>query len=170
MNGPEHTEVEQPFIDQLVAMAWQRSPGSLDDPAATGRESFRDVLLLEDLRQALRRINLDLHGRPWLDEGRITQAVNALQRLGTGKLLEANQAATELLLKGTVVGGVEGWAQGRQRTIHFIDWDHPENNTFRVINQFQVACPRGQPDKRIRPDIVLFVNGIPLIVIECKSP
>ncbi len=98
------------------------------------------------------------------------QAVNALQRLGTAKLLEANQKATELLLKGTVVDGVEGWDQGRGRTVHFIDWDNPDNNRFRAINQFQVACPAGQADKHIRPDIVLFVNGIPLVVVECKSP
>ena len=98
------------------------------------------------------------------------QAVNALLRLGTGKLLEANQAATELLLKGAVVDGVEGWDQGRGRTVHFIDWDNPDNNVFRAINQFQVACPTGQADKHIRPDLVLFVNGIPLVVVECKSP
>ena len=168
--GPEFNEVEQPFIDQLVGMGWQYTTGSLDAPGATGRESFREVLLLDDLKQALRRINIDPDGRPWLDAGRITQAVNALQRLGTAKLLEANQAATELLLKGTVVDGVEGWEQGRQRTVHFIDWEHPENNSFRVVNQFQVACPPGQPDKHIRPDLVLFVNGIPLVDVECKSP
>ncbi len=69
-----------------------------------------------------------------------------------------------------MVDGVEGWDQGRGRTVHFIDWDHPENNRFRVINQFQVACPAGQADKHIRPDIVLVVNGIPLVVVECKSP
>jgi type I restriction enzyme R subunit len=168
--GPEFTEVEQPFIDQLVVMGWEHTAGSLEDPAITGRESFREVLLLDDLKEALHRINLDPEGRPWLDEGRIMQAVNALQRLGAGKLLEANQAATELLLKGTVVDGVEGWEQGRGRTVHFIDWDNPQNNRFRVVNQFQVACPAGQADKHIRPDIVLFVNGIPLVIVECKSP
>lgn len=168
--GPELTEVEQPFIGQLIGMGWSHTPGSLDDPRATGRESFREVLLLDDLKEALYRINLDPDGKPWLDEGRITHALSALQRLGTGKLLEANRAATELLLKGTVVDGVEGWDQGRGRTVHFIDWEHPENNRFRVINQFQVACPVGQADKHIRPDLVLFVNGIPLVVVECKSP
>jgi hypothetical protein len=168
--GPEFNEVEQPFIDQLVAMGWEHTPGSLDDPGATGRESFRDVLLLDDLKQALRRLNRDVHCRQWLDEGRITQAVNALKRLGTAKLLEANQAATELLLKGTEVDGVEGWDGGRGRIVHFIDWDHPENNVFRVVSQFKIACPVGQGDKHIRPDLVLFVNGIPLVIIECKSP
>ena len=168
--GPEFTEVEQPFIDQLVLMGWEHTAGSLEDPSLTGREGFREVLLLDELKAALYRINLDRDGKPWLDEGRIMQAVNALLRLGTGKLLEANRKATELLIKGTVVDGVEGWDQGRGRTVHFIDWDNPQNNSFRAINQFQVACPAGQSDRHIRPDIVLFVNGIPLVIVECKSP
>ena len=168
--GPEFTEVEQPFIDQLVLMGWEHTPGSLEDPSLTGREGFREVLLLQELKAALYRINLDRDGKPWLDEGRIMQAVNALLRLGTGKLLEANRKATELLIKGTVVDGVEGWDQGRGRTVHFIDWDNLQNNSFRAINQFQVACPAGQSDRHIRPDIVLFVNGIPLVIVECKSP
>jgi type I restriction enzyme R subunit len=70
----------------------------------------------------------------------------------------------------TAVDGVEDWDGGRARTIHYIDWDIPENNTFRVINQFRVDEPGGQAHKYITPDIVLFVNGIPLVVIECKSP
>ena len=100
--GPEFTEVEQPFIDQLVLMGWQHNTGRMDDPASSGRAGLREVLLTDDLRSALRRINLDPEGRPWLDDERITQAINALQRLGSAKLLEANQAATELLLKGTM--------------------------------------------------------------------
>jgi type I site-specific restriction-modification system R (restriction) subunit len=84
--------------------------------------------------------------------------------------MEANQAATELLLKGTTVDGVTGWDQGRTQTVHYIDWDHPENNTFRVVNQFRVDEPGGQAKKFIVPDLVLFVNGIPLVVVECKSP
>ena len=169
-SGPEFAEVEKPLIDQLVGMGWVHTEGDLEDPLITQRDSFREVLLPDDLRAALRRINRDPSGRPWLDDARITQAVNALERLGAVKLTEANQKASDLLLRGTVVDGVEGWDQGRGRTVHFIDWDHPENNTFRVVNQFQVACPAGQTDKHIRPDIVLFVNGIPLVVVEAKSP
>lgn len=168
--GPEFTQVERPFLDQLVSMGWKHTTGNLDHPSATGREGFRDVLITADLRPVLRRINLDPQGKPWLDDGRITQAVNALLRLGSAKLLEANQKATELLLKGTVVDGVEGWDQGRGRTIHFIDWDNPENNLFRAVNQFKLACPSGHADKNIIPDILLFVNGIPLVVVEAKKP
>ena len=177
MIGPEYETVEKPFIDQLVGMQdpegrylWKYTSGNVDVPSATGRQSFRELLLSSDLQQALRRINLDQTGNEWLDEGRISQAANALQRLQATKLMEANKEATKLLLKGTVVDGVEGWDQGRGRTVHFIDWDRPENNTFRVINQFRVACPPGQAKKHIDLDLVLFVNGIPLVVVECKNP
>ena len=166
--SPELTQVEQPFIDQLVSMGWKHVTGSLDHPDVTGRESFREVLLLSDLREALRRINRDPQGQPWLDEGRLTQAVSALQRLGATKLMEANQKTTELLIKGTVVDGVDGWDQGRGRRVHYIDWKTPKNNTFRVINQFRVDEPGGQSHQFIAPDLVLFINGLPLVVVECK--
>ncbi|HEV8239225.1 MAG TPA: type I restriction endonuclease, partial [Thermoanaerobaculia bacterium] len=176
-SGPEQEVVEQRFLDQLVRMQdaegrhlWKYNTGNVEDPTATGRTSFREVLVLDDLRKALRRINLDDNGNEWLDEGRIDQAINALQRIGTSKLLEANQESTTLLLKGTVVDGVEGWDQRRGRTVHFVDWDRPENNTFRAINQFRVDEPGGQAKKYVTPDIVLFCNGIPLVVVECKSP
>jgi type I restriction enzyme, R subunit len=170
-SGPEFELVEQPFLDQLSAMGeWTVTTGNRDFPSATGRESFREVLLTGDLRAALHRINLNSAGQPWLDEGRITQAVNALQRLSSARLTEANQAATELILKGSVVDGVEGWNQGRGQTVAYIDWDHPENNTFRAVNQFALQCPAGRADRTIIPDIVLFVNGIPLVVVEAKSP
>jgi type I restriction enzyme, R subunit len=168
--GPELEHVEQPFIDQLIRMGWKWTTGNLDFPSATGRSSFRDVLLHDDLKQALRRINRDDHGNDWLDVGRIATAVSAIERLAPPKLMEANQAATELLLKGATVEGVPGWDQGRNQTVQYIDWDHPENNTFRVVNQFRVDEPGGQARKFVVPDLVLFVNGIPLAVVECKSP
>jgi len=169
-SGPEYTYVEQPFIDQLVSMGWKWTTGNLDFPSVTGRESFREVLLLDDLRKALRRINLDDNGNPWLNDARIATAVSAVERISAPKLMEANQLATEVLLKGVPVEGLEGWDGGRTRTVSFFDWNHPENNTFRAINQFQVEEPGGQTHKHIIPDLVLFVNGIPLVVVECKSP
>ena len=63
-SGPEYTEVEQPFIDQLIQMGWTYTTGNLDHPTTTGRESFREVLVRDDLEKALRRINLDREGRP----------------------------------------------------------------------------------------------------------
>jgi type I restriction enzyme R subunit len=167
--GPEFLEVEQPFLDQLAGMGWKIITGSLDHPSVTGRESFRDVFILDDLKRALKRINLR-DGNPWLDDARAAQAAAALERITALRLMEANQEATELLLRGTSVEGLPDWDQGRPQTVHFIDWDHTENNVFTAINQFKVDCPGGLSKGSIRPDITLFINGIPVVVVECKSP
>lgn len=167
--GPEYIEVEEPFLKQLALMGWEVVAGDLDYPSVTGRETFREALLKDDLRTGIRRINLR-EGRPWLEEGRISQAVSALERIGSSRLMEANREATGLLLRGIAVEGLADWDQGRSRTVQYVDWDHPENNTFRAINQFRVDCPGGFAKGFVVPDIVLFVNGIPVVVIECKSP
>jgi type I restriction enzyme R subunit len=172
MNGLEFELVEWPGIQQLQASEWTYIRGDLRDPALTERESWRDVILEGRLRTALKRINLDATGEPWLDEARTSQAVSSLQKAGAGglKLIEANRKGTDLLLNGTVVPGVDGWDQGRGRTVRFIDWGNPQNNDFLVINQFRVDEPGGQAKSFIAPDLVLFVNGIPLVVVECKIP
>ncbi len=155
-------------------MGWKVIIGSLDFPSVTGRASFREVLIRDDLEKALRRINLrprsDSNAQPWLDDARVSQAIGALERVSHPRLMEANQEATALLLNGVAVEGLPDWDQGRAKTIHFIDWDTPENNTFTAVGQFKVDCPGGMSKGSIRPDIVLFINGIPVVVIECKSP
>lgn len=172
MSSVELDLVEEPAVQQLLALGYEHIRGDLRDPAATERESWRQVLLEGRLRAALLRINLDDNGAEWLDPGRVSQALSALARVGGAglQLIEANQKATDLLLSGTTVPGVEGWDQGRDRTVQFIDWTNPANNDFLVINQFRVDEPGGQAKKFIAPDLVVFVNGIPLVVIECKAP
>ncbi|GAA0576209.1 type I restriction endonuclease subunit R [Halomonas salifodinae] len=170
MASPEYTDVEKPFIDQLVDQGWEFLAGSVDNPGATHRESFSQVVMEPLLRERLRQINLR-DGSPWLDETRLDQAVAAITRLPASKVLEANQQATELLLNGLPVDGLEGWDGGRGQTLHYIDWDEPTNNVFTVVNQFKVKCPPGHDGAKghVIPDLVLFINGIPLAVVECKS-
>ncbi|MCG5517072.1 MULTISPECIES: type I restriction endonuclease subunit R [unclassified Ectothiorhodospira] len=170
MAGPEYTDVEKPFIDQLVGQGWDFLAGSVDNPAVTHRDSFAQVVMEPLLRRQLRAINLR-DGEPWLDGPRLDQAVAAITRLPASKVLEANQQATELLLNGLSVDGLEGWDGGRGQTLRFIDWDEPANNLFTVVNQFKVKCPPGHDGAKghVIPDLVLFVNGIPLVVVECKS-
>jgi type I restriction enzyme R subunit len=151
-------------------MAWSHIEGSKWDPSASDRERFREVVLSGHLRAALRHINIDDGGNEWLDEARVAQAEAALLRSPSLKLIEANREVTSLLLTGTTVDGIEGWDGGRGQVVHYIDWEHPERNEFLAINQFRVDEPGGQAHKFVVPDVVLFVNGIPLVVIECKSP
>jgi type I restriction enzyme R subunit len=164
-SSPEYVEVELPFIQQLQAMGWDYLEGDTGVPYLTEREDFRQVLLTDRLRQAIARINLDEDGEPWLDETRVNQAVGHLERLGKPKLIEANQVATDLLIKGTQVEGPDG----KNVTVQYLDFEHPAHNDFLVVNQFRVDPPWATSGRDyIVPDIVLFVNGIPLVVVECK--
>ncbi len=169
--GWELEDVEKPFVAQLQGLGWTHIEGSIDDPAVTARGSFAEVVQEAVLRERLRAINLR-DGQPWLDDERLAEAVAAITRLGTARLMEANQKATELLLKGITVDGLPGWDGGRGQTIQFIDWDNLASNCFIVVNQYRVDCPPGYDSgkKFIIPDLVLLVNGIPLVVVECKSP
>ena len=168
----ELADVEKPFAAQLQALGWTHLEGSLDDPKVTGRTSFAQVIQEEVLRCQLRALNLGPGGAPWLDEGRLNEAVAAITHLGTHRLMEANEKATGLLIRGLSVEGLPGWEGGRGQTIRYIDWETPANNRFTVINQFRVDCPPGFNSAKqfIVPDLVLLVNGIPLVVVECKSP
>lgn len=161
--GPEWELAEKPLIDQLTTMGWTLAEN-------TGRSSPRETLLELTLRAALSRINTDDEGREWLDDSRLGQAVSALTRPQARTLIEINEELTGLLLTGTQVDGVEGWHGGRRQSVRFIDFDNVANNDFRVVRQFTVDGPGAAGKDRIVPDLVLFVNGIPLVVIETKSP
>lgn len=163
----EYELVERPFCEQLEGMGWTWIVGSLDDPAVTERESFRDVWLKQRLADAIRRINLR-DGAPWLDESRINKAIHDLEHAPGHRLMEINQSSTEMLLKGTVVDGLPEWDNGRVQLIRYINFDDFTQNDFLVVNQFKVELTSGR--SHIIPDAVLFVNGLPLAVAEFKSP
>jgi type I restriction enzyme R subunit len=169
--GWELETVEKPFAEQLVGLGWRFVEGGLDHPERTGRSAFSEVVQEATLRRQLHTLNLH-DGHPWLDEERLSQAIGAITRIPAHRLMEANRVATDLLVSGITVEGLPGWDGGRGQTIHYIDWEHPERNEFTVVNQYRVDCPPGYNRGKafIVPDLVLLVNGIPLVVVECKSP
>ncbi len=164
----EYDLVEKPFCEQLRRMGWEWLEGDTDVPELTERANFREVLLRDRLRAALRKINLGPGGQPWLDDERIDRAVRDLEQLGAHRLIEANQEATRRLIQGTVTAGRPDWDRERPQPLRFIDFDNWERNDFLVINQFKVELTSGRG--HIIPDAVLFVNGIPIGVAEFKSP
>ena len=168
--GPEWELVERPLLEHLGSLGWGTLVWSERLPADNiVRLSDRDVLLEQRLGSALRRINRGPSGEPWLDETRVKAAVAELGSMPPGaKLLEANRLSTDLLLGGVTVAGLEGWDGGRDQTIDFIAWDDWLVNDFLAVSQFPVATPGQAPN--IRPDVTLFVNGVPLVVIEAKPP
>jgi len=89
----EYNKVELPLIHQLQQMGWTWLNNANADttvPYLTEPESFRQVLLLDRLRDDLKRLNPDENGQPWLDERRISQAISELDRPGTPNLFEDN--------------------------------------------------------------------------------
>ncbi|MGA5115735.1 type I restriction endonuclease subunit R [Streptomyces pseudogriseolus] len=183
MSGPEYKYVEAPLIAQLThrTMGWRHVAGlqsaELQVPGEEPyvRQGTDSALLTGILRRRLDRLNRTPGGAVWLDDARAATAIAALSKGGTpgGGLIAANEAATEALIEGVDVPGVEGWDGGRAQKVRFIDWETPKNNDFLVISQFPMTIPGARDDegkpRRLIADLVLFVNGIPLVVIECKK-
>lgn len=165
-SSPEYNYCELPTIRQLTSIGWNHINANPWAEHPEERDNYQEVLLLNRLRQKLRDINLDANNQPWLDERRINQAIAQLQRLGPGKLIEKNETATNRLLNGVDVDGLNN----KRVKINLIDFEHPHRNDFLIISQFRVNPPGVNGAKgSLRPDLVLFVNGIPLVVIECKD-
>ena len=169
----EYTEVEQPFLAQLAAQGWtviDQGAHLSQDPTPSLRSSFRPWWLPGVFRAAVGAINTlavgPEKGTPWLTARQLDDLESQLFRRPQRPLLESNQAVHELLLKAQVdVNEATGAADP---VVRLIDFHHPERNQFHAVNQFRIATP-GRGREFIVPDIVLFVNGIPLAVIECKK-
>ena len=158
----EDTLSEQPAIEQLKRLQYEYIHGDNLDPELKDdgeRSSRREVVLIHRLKQKLAEIN------PHLTEDSIDKAIRRITHIQAESLMEANQKFHQDLIAGISIDQDVG-ARRQKQTVRFIDFDDPEKNEFLAVNQFWVKGPK-QTD---RPDIVLFVNGIPLVVIECKSP
>jgi len=160
----EWSEVERPLLMQLAAMGWKYLSGDIDVPYLTERDNFRQTVLYGRLREAIRKVNA---GDGPLDDITIDRAIRALEATGGQPLIEKNRMLTDRLIRGVPVDTTDAGVT-RQRWIRFINFDKPEENDFLAINQFRVDLPGG--NSFVIPDIVLFVNGLPLVVVECKSP
>lgn len=165
----EYTEVEQPFLQQLKALGWtviDQGTAIPQDPIPSLRANFRQWLLPEVFDAAIRAINRTDDGRQWLTAKQLDDLRGQLLRQPNRTLLEANEAVQALLFKAQVdTNELTGEADP---IVRLIDFHTPENNQFHAINQFRIDTS-GCVKAFIIPDIVLFVNGIPLAVVECKK-
>ena len=159
----ERNHVEKPLLDQLGGLGWTIIDlDSKQTPKDTFRESFTEVVMLPVLRKQLKVIN------PWLEDDQVEEVVKQLTASlpGTG-LIQNNRHAFNLLLENTSVS--ENRKTGEKSpTVRFIDFNHRDNNRFIAVCQFKVRILG--TEHHIIPDIVLFLNGLPVVVIECKSP
>ncbi len=165
----EYRHIEKPFLEQLAALGWtvtDQGQGFIpSDPSKSLRTNFREWFLPEVFRDAVRAINLTLKGKPWLTDRQLDDLRDQILRQPNRTLLEANETTQRLFLKAQVDRNeVTGEADP---VVKLIDFARPERNQFHAINQFRVDTP-GCVKRCIIPDIVLFVNGVPLVVVEAK--
>ncbi len=165
----EYTEVEQPFLHQMKVLNWQtidQGPDIPSDPTRSKRLNFRQWLLPEVFAQSVAALNTTADGEPWLTAKQLQDLQDQILRQPNRTLLEANEAIQKLFFKAQVdVNEVTG---EQDPVVKLIDFANPKNNHFLAINQFRIDTP-GCVKQFIIPDIVLFVNGIPLAVVECKK-
>lgn len=165
----EYLHVEKTFLDQLAELGWtvidQGASVIPSDPAPSMRDSFREWLLPKVFRNAVRAINTTEGGQTWLTDRQLDELRDQILRQPNRTLLEANEAIQALLFK-TQVDSNEVTGE-QDPVVKLIDFANPANNQFHAINQFRIDTP-GCVKQFIIPDIVLFVNGIPLAVVECK--
>ena len=159
----ERNHVERPLLDQLDGLGWEVIDlDSKQHPGDSFRESFTEVVMLKVLRAQLKIIN------DWLEDDQVEEVIKQLTAGFPGTdLIKNNRHVFTLLLENTSVS--ENRRTGaKSPTVRFVDFDHRENNRFIAVCQPKLRILG--TEHHIVPDIVLFLNGLPVVVIECKSP
>jgi type I restriction enzyme, R subunit len=154
-------QLEQETLAWLhdVGYTHRYGPDIAHDGPAPERASYRQVLLPFRLREAIHKLNPDIPTAARED------ALKQVMDLGLPALLSANQRFHRLLVAGVPVQYQKG-GETRGDLVRLIDWAHPERNEWLAVNQFSIHGPHHTR----RPDIVLFVNGLPLVLMELKNP
>ena len=155
----KENHLEDVCLDWLEALGWSRMHGEALAPGGSenARERWSDVVLASRLREALARLN------PGLSSVTVDAAVARLAGYGAQSLVDGNRELYDWLRNGVPVDCVE--ADGRHTVLRVQAIDFTGLNDLLAVQQFTV-----QGSKLRRPDIVLFVNGLPLVVIELKNP
>ncbi len=160
----EDTLVEQPAIALFEELGYETANCFHEKTGTSGstlgRETTEEVILVPKLRSALEKLN------PGLDSDAIDLAIDELARDRSAmSLVQANREVYKLLKDGVKVAFENDEGEETDETVRVIDWNNPKNNDFFLASQFWVS---GSIYKR-RPDLIGFVNGLPLIFIELKK-
>jgi type I restriction enzyme R subunit len=177
MTAFTESEIEIFSLDELKDLGFSYIPGPSIAPDAEAFQGFRlgepaspyggpekratygDVVLKHTLEQAIHRLN------PAVPETARREALKATLSVFSPQLIDANEAFQKMLAEGVPVT-VRKDGQERGERVWLVDFQNPENNVFYAINQFTVI----ERNQNKRPDVLLFVNGLPLVVIELKNP
>lgn len=160
MSNLNENAIEALAISRLQALGYHYlyAPDIAPDADVPERSSFADVLLIERLKKAVKHIN------PTIPTSVLDEAVKIVQRISSPELLANNETFHRFLTEGVNVSYQQ---DGNERgdLVWLIDFTNPKNNEFVVANQFTII----ENNQNKRPDVILFVNGIPLVVIELKN-
>lgn len=149
------SEYEYAFIGLLEVEGWNYSSGN-----HIARVSKRDVLIADDFKTFILKTNKDLN------EDEVTQIYDNVRLIGA-----ESDFATLHKVYGWMVDGVQFVPQnGHAKMVSLIDFEDPERNIYRVVNQLTVEYTNNGQKETRRPDVLLYVNGMPLCVFELKNP
>jgi len=158
---PNEDVYELQCIEWLKASGWSYVHGRVIGPEGTApeRATYKDVILVDRVEDSLSRIN------PGVPKDVIRRVRQMLESPGETDMLKANELVHRWFVEGVPMKVRES-GEEKTRRISLVDFKNPANNEWLAVNQFSVT---GENNTR-RPDIVLFVNGIPIVVIELKNP
>jgi type I restriction enzyme R subunit len=156
------SDVEETVLTLLESLGYEIIRGDNEDFLPSGhcaiRTDYKNVVLVERLKNALRKIN------PLISEEAREQAVKQVLRSESQKLIADNESFHKLLADGVDVP--VQLEEERYQKVWLFDFENPQNNDFLAVNQFTVI----ENNVERRPDVVLFVNGIPILIFELKNP
>ena len=161
MTTIREADVEQVALEWLAGLGWEvaHGPDIAPDAPDAERSDYGDVVLKRRVRDSLARLNPDL------PLSALDDAYRKLTRPEGSTLETRNRAFHRMLINGVEVEYRDG-GRVRGSYVRIIDFDNPANNYWLAVNQFAVSENRNNR----RPDVVMFVNGLPLGVIELKNP
>lgn len=159
MTKMTESDIELMAIEQLEGMGYSYVYGpEIESKGSNPLRSYKQVILETKVLEALQRLN------PHLSEEKCLEALKQVTNLHSPDMLSNNQAFHRLLTEGVNIEvSKDGNTQGEYAWL--IDFDNPTNNEFLVINQVTIKEDRWTR----RPDLILYVNGLPLVVIELKN-
>jgi type I restriction enzyme, R subunit len=158
----EDSYAEQPTLEWLGEQGWEIVRGVDIAPGAVvaERDRWEEVLLVDRLRSTVKDLNPDLPVHV------IQSAVDRVRETASPTPILDHQAFHELLIAGAPVTFTDDAGEERSLRAKLVDWDQPVRNDFAAVSQFTVI--NGQKNRR--PDVLLFVNGLPLAQVELKNP
>lgn len=162
--GNECTLVEKPAIDYLVdKLDYTYLDGRQLTKELGDRDSNRDVILKKYLAGSLKKLN------PWINDSNLHKAIYTLSNGSQhgASLHEANENIHKIIVNLNLsLEQADSTGKKKHYTVKYIDFENINNNTFHVVSQLSI---KGANEICI-PDLIIYINGIPVVVIECKSP